>query len=666
MHWLKRFSFIYFLIISVGVHVSYAQTVMDTVSVYSLQGSRWLKSPTPVQTLTKHQLQRLNSLTVADATRFLSGVQLKDYGGVGGLKTVNIRSMGTNHTQVFLDGLAISNAQNGQVDLGKFSLENIEEITLFNGERPMLLQPARAFASASAMYLTTSSPVFEEGKRTNLRLGIKGGSFGLVNPSILLQHKLTDQTSLSLSTEYTEAHGKYKFRLRDNNYDTTAIRENTDLKAFRIESSLQRSLKNGLWKSQLYLYHADRGLPDATVGNRLKPTSPELGQRQIDRNIFVQSSFSQTYYRYSLEVNLKYANDYTYYANPNIIKLEGPLENNYHQQEAYLSVANQYALSSYWSVGLAGDFIWNKLNADLYNFAYPTRYTTLIAATAKYSNDRLTAQATILSTFLEDKARFFSAAGDKQEVTPSISLSWQPFSDDSFVIRSFYKNIFRMPTFNDLYYTAIGNTLLKPEYANQYDIGFTFRKYYDKYIKYINLQSDIYYNEVSDKIIATPADNQFRWIMYNLERVSIKGADVVVKSGWSVIGNVELDVGLNYTFQEALNTTTRGSMYNKGEQIPYIPKHSGAITLGLNYGSIYMNYSFIYTGERYSQSANTVDNYLQPWYTSDFSLGKDFSLKLGNAKVLLEANNLFNQPYEVVKNFPMPGRNYRIRLAFDY
>ncbi|MDE7150161.1 MAG: TonB-dependent receptor, partial [Bacteroidales bacterium] len=39
-------------------------------------------------------LERLNSLSVADAIRFFSGIQIKDYGGVGGIKTVNIRSMG--------------------------------------------------------------------------------------------------------------------------------------------------------------------------------------------------------------------------------------------------------------------------------------------------------------------------------------------------------------------------------------------------------------------------------------------------------------------------------------------------------------------------------------------------------------------------------------------
>ena len=54
----------------------------------------------PAQKLSGEELKRLNSNSVADALRYFSGVQVKDYGGVGGIKTVNIRSMGTNHTGV--------------------------------------------------------------------------------------------------------------------------------------------------------------------------------------------------------------------------------------------------------------------------------------------------------------------------------------------------------------------------------------------------------------------------------------------------------------------------------------------------------------------------------------------------------------------------------------
>src|SRR5690606_7010372 len=197
------------------------------------------------------------------ATRFLSGVQLKDYGGVGGLKTINVRSMGSSHTQVLLDGIAVGNMQNGQVDLGKYSLENIEQISLYNGDRQALLQPAKSFASASYMYLQSKTPQFKEGKDYNLTAGLKHGSFDLINPSLLVERKINENLNAAISTEYIQASGKYKFRLQDPNYDTVAYRENADIKAFRAESIINGKWLSGDWRSHVYIYSSDRGLPDA-------------------------------------------------------------------------------------------------------------------------------------------------------------------------------------------------------------------------------------------------------------------------------------------------------------------------------------------------------------------------------------------------------------------
>ncbi|MBQ5379581.1 MAG: Plug domain-containing protein, partial [Paludibacteraceae bacterium] len=105
------------------------------------------------QTLKGAELQRLNALSVADALRYFSGVQLKDYGGVGGIKTINVRSMGSQHTAVYYNGVQLGNAQNGQVDLGRFSLDNMEEIALFNGQKSDIFQSAREFGAAGNVYL---------------------------------------------------------------------------------------------------------------------------------------------------------------------------------------------------------------------------------------------------------------------------------------------------------------------------------------------------------------------------------------------------------------------------------------------------------------------------------------------------------------------------------
>src|SRR5690606_31664578 len=167
--------------------------ILSEVEVKALENVRIHTSPVPVQILKGKALENMNSLSVADAVRYFSGVQLKDYGGIGGLKTINVRSLGTNHTAIFYDGIAIANAQNGQVDLGKFSLSNMEEVSLYNGQNPDLLQPARSYASASSIYLKSKIPVFKDSIPFNASFKLRSGSFGLINPALDIDYKLNNK-----------------------------------------------------------------------------------------------------------------------------------------------------------------------------------------------------------------------------------------------------------------------------------------------------------------------------------------------------------------------------------------------------------------------------------------------------------------------------------------
>ncbi|WP_454802621.1 TonB-dependent receptor [Mucilaginibacter phyllosphaerae] len=135
-----------------------------------------VQSITPSQQLTRKDFARYSAFNVADAVRNFAGVNVKDYGGIGGLKTISVRSLGTNHTAVLFDGVQINDAQTGQIDLSKFNPNNVEEITLYNGQPDNLLQPARAFASASVLSIKTIRPGLTPGKPYQIQAGVKGGA----------------------------------------------------------------------------------------------------------------------------------------------------------------------------------------------------------------------------------------------------------------------------------------------------------------------------------------------------------------------------------------------------------------------------------------------------------------------------------------------------------
>jgi outer membrane receptor protein involved in Fe transport len=269
-------------------------------------------------------------------------------------------------------------------------------------------------------------------------------------------------------------------------------------------------------------------------------------------------------------------------------------------------------------------------------------------------------QANVLGTFVEETAKIKEAAGkDRQIFTPAMIASWQPWEKEEINFRAFYKRIFRMPTLNDLYYTFIGNASLNPEYTTQYNLGVTYGKDFPKSrFSRFETQIDVYYNEVKDKIVAMPTSNQFRWTMLNFGYVEIWGVDVSVLGQWRVASQFLLNGRLSYTYQKAQDVTTPKDEYYGG-QIPYIPWHNGSVILNADYRKWSLNYSFIYTGERYDSRANIPVNHVQPWYTHDISLMKSFLWKNREMKLTAEVNNLLNQPYEVVRCYPMPGINFK-------
>lgn len=634
---------------------------LNEVEINSINELAVLRSPVPMQSLNKEVLDKLNSLSVADAVRYFSGVQLKDYGGVGGLKTVNIRSLGTNHTQVFYDGIAIGNAQNGQVDLGKLSLANMEQVSVINGQDPNLFQPAKAYASASSISLLSMEPTFTGNKRLNASVHLKSGSFGLFNPALNVDYKLNESLSARLSSEYTNAHGRYDFNYTNGVYDTTATRTNADIRAFRLEASLfGKPDSNTSWQAKYYHYASERGLPGAIVANRF-----DYSQRLWDESNFLQMSVEKRVSKlYQLAVRTKFTVDYNRYLDPEYVTTEGFLDNKYQQKEGYLSIANAFHIRQNWNANFSVDYIHNTLDANLYRFPFPRRNTFLAALATDYRLNGFYIQGSLLATYVRDEVQEFQSAEDQEEFTPTLMASWKPFDASDLRLRAFYKSIFRMPTFNDLYYTFIGNTFLRPEYTHQYNIGFTyFKRVNHPVLNYIGVQTDAYHNRVEDKIVAIPSANLFRWTMLNLGEVKINGLESTIKVVGHLSPKLQFSGLLNYTYQKAEDHTPNA--FNFGHQIPYIPVHSGSFTGLLSADKYGLNYSFIYTGERYSQKANIPANYVDPWYTHDVSVWYALKYKQRTLTLRAEVNNVLDQHYDVILNFPMPGRHYRLSLTLN-
>ena len=618
----------------------------------------------PHQSLKGEALQRLSSLSVADALRYFSGVQLKDYGGVGGLKTVNVRSMGSHHVGVFYDGVEVGNAQNGVVDLGQFSLDNVEEVSLYNGQKSAIFQPATEFGNAGSVYIRTRRPKFSEGEHRHLRLQTRVASSDMLRLSSLWEERISASLCSSLNAEVLSSSGKYKFRYRRKNadgsvaYDTTAVRQNGDIWAVRLEGNLHGLFNGGGWALKGYTYHSQRGIPGAIVSNVWR-----RGERQGDHNSFVQLSGQKAISSsFSTRWLAKYAYYNTHYVNRDSTTRH--VDNRYRQQEVYLSSSNVVELLPGWSASLSYDFRFNTLRADLPLFAYPHRFTNLMSVATAYNHRRFSIQASLLGNSIKDHARTLVSRKSTQTLTPALFMNVAPWSAVPMTVRAYVKKSFRMPTFNDLFYTDMGNAALNPESAIQYNIGVNYSTLSQPRSTRVSLSMDAYYNTVHDKIVAYPKGQQFRWTMLNLGRVHIKGMDVEAQVIQQLTPMWRLDVRAQYTYQDARDVTNPTDTYYH-HQIPYVPWHSGSLVVGVASDRWTLDYSFIYVGKRYNQQENIRYNYMQPWYTNDVHGSYTFKWGKKRCRLTAEVNNLLDQDYDVILNYPMPKRNYAVGLTVE-
>ncbi|NDV47334.1 TonB-dependent receptor [Paludibacter sp. 221] len=649
---------------------------VDTTQVYAIPeftvterySSSEVRSTSPLQILSSDKLQQLNVLQVSDAIKHFSGVTVKDYGGVGGLKTVSVRSLGANHTAVNYDGIPVSDLQTGQIDIGRFSLDNVEMVSLSNGQSDNIFQPARVFASASVLNIRTKKPEFNAGKNVSARAAMKIGSFGLVNPTINLSGKISRNFSATLGGEYMSTNGEYPYILsygsNDDDLKTTEKRKNSDVENLRLEGALygRFSEKDNI-NVKAYYYQTERGLPGSVI---LYNPSENYKQRVWDKTFFAQAHYQRDFSElFSFQLNGKYNWTWMRYLDSGYLGSEGKQENIYSQQEYYISAALLYRILENFSLSVSSDGFVNTMYADYENFVYPQRYSWLSALALKYVNNKVLATASVLYTFVNESVKQGEAAGNHRRFSPYASASVKPFDNHDFRIRAFYKNIFRLPTFNDLYYNTVGSSTLKPENTNQYNIGLTYAGVVGKYIPYFMMAVDAFHNDIDDKIVALPRKDISSWSMVNYGKVAVNGLELTAEAKIHPSNDINFVVGASHTYQRALVVTSEYDRDYKN-QIPYTPRVSGSAKAGFESKWINVFYSLIWSGHRYIFSQNYAKNRLPGYSDHSISVSREFSTSFGDFLISGEALNLADKNYMIVYGYPMPGRSFRASLLFKF
>ena len=554
-----------------------------------------------------------NTFDITGELHQVPGLQLGDYGGFAGLKTVSLRGMGSPHTAVYVDGVRVGNVQSGQGDMGMLDIENFSSAVVDYAQ--------------NSISFSTVRPTFGQSRVTG-KAEFKAGSFGTYLPAARIDLKLSERMALSVNAAGVISKGD--FPVADG-----ATRANNDIRQVRGGVNLFGSMKDGDYHVKAFYNAAERGTP----GSISWPSE----DRQKDMNAYLQGVMKKRFSPlYTLRLSAKAGYDDIYYTS-------SWGDSQYGQTELQMNSSHVLSITSWWKVSLAADIQWDKLASTNYS---ASRTTAISAVSTSFNLNRLS-----LNAAAEYSGYFDRGEGSRHAISPSVDFRMRVI--DGLDIVGFARRAYRVPMFNELYYVGYGNPDLKPEDAWLTDLGVDFHRQVSRAWN-IRAKVDGFYNILSEKIISAPtAEDPNIWLPYNIGKVRSIGLDLVTGADFTY-GEWKGEMDLRYSYQSAVDRTP--DSYSYGQQIPYIAKHTVTASVKASWKGYELNPQWVLKSGRNDATGNLAD-----WNTLDLTLSKTFRLRgplsLG---INIAAKNMLDCRYELVSGYPMPGRSFigGITIAF--
>jgi hypothetical protein len=634
--------------------------ILPDLLVTSAENSKTARGATPQQTINSENIKLRGITDISDAMRRLPGVNLRDYGGAGGMKTVSVRGLGSEHTAIVYDGVALSDCQSGQIDLSRYSLDNVSSLTLYAGENDDIFLPAKAAASASSLYISSFLAPSTSSRSISLRAKMTVGEWSYYNPYINFAQSLGNGFSWSGNAEFSHSKNDYPFTLINGDLVTRERRENSQMNAWHAELNGRWDSAMGTLAAKVYYYDNARYLPGPVIYY-----VSNSNEHLRERNFFGQLNYKG---RLSSKVSLLATGKFNWstsrYTDINGKYPGGTLDDYYIQRETYMTASALYIPCRGVSLDYSADWTWNNLSSNLPGHIDPYRNSLLQTLAAKYSSGHVTILARILYSLYLNGARHGDAGSNASRWSPALSVSYKPFSSQGFYVRGSYKNIFRMPTFNEAYFDHYGSINLDPETTDQLNVGLTYETSGISFLDNLTVTCDGYMNHVRNKIVAVPY-NMFIWTMTNLGKVRVFGLDVTLNGELRLHRAHSLLLSGTYSYQRAQPRTSPDKA-DWMKQVAYIPLNSGSGSLTWMNPWVNLVAHFTAVSARYTNSYNLPGTRIPGYADTGLALFRDFRVKHTIIEGRFDLLNLFDKQYEIVAQYPMPGRSWKVSVEVKF
>lgn len=550
-----------------------------------------------------------------------TGGSIKGYGN-GQIATISLRGTGASHTTVFWEGINLQSASLGQVDFSTLPNWFFNHIEIHKG--PTVSANIGAASSGGTVRLNAHE------LNNYSQVGASIGSYGEQQQYVLSNH-VTKKWQHRLGASYQQAKNNFYISENGTYQKHGEVFQTQVLGSHKTQLGTRSSLKLAYWYNNNH-----RNIPN-TIGQL-------ENEANIDGESFKMSATWKYYQKsWSSQLTTGFVWDELGYADPEI---------------SLLSNTSSNTLQNNWTAkGIIKKSIqWQYVAQHQYYAVQSTGYQKTEKQHRSYTGLSL--------KYATRKHEFSSGLGI--HIVENVSLIPLPSFEYVFVPNKqwqvFLKSarVFKLPSFNDLYWYPLGNPLLKPEDGWTSELGVS------KLITQQHLQFkttvNAFYGDINNWIIWLPNGNS--WSPENKQQVINQGLE----------GSIELTTKLNkvdFTLIANSNYIVSRNQQAKfdndksvGKQLIYVPFQTSNVLLKTAYKNTQLFCQLQHLGGRYITSDNSA--YLPATDLIDVGVSRLFSWKQHQSlRFSIKLNNLFNTSYQLVKGRPMMGRNFAINLIYN-
>jgi len=609
----------------------------------------------PNKIVAQQEIQIASPLQLSEVLNFSPGINIRNYGGLGAMKTVSIRGSGSMRSLILLDGMPLNSSQNGSFDLNNIAVSMIDNIEVIRGGASAIFG---GNAIGGAINIRTNSL---DDKVLALNLGY--GSFNelTVNfaKNMIMESKYVERQNsfitnyLSVNVDFQRSDGDFPFTFNQFGKDEAFKRENSDYTNFGGTISGKIYFSDwSIWGRGIFST-VDKGVPGAILQGTVNQSNARWEEGNYTLLLNANRFFSE---KSELTISGVFRNSKTLFKEFSMATLpeHNFLLNDFGLTARYnfttLGLFNEIVGSGNYST-LSGDMLDKNLDGFVDRISFALGYR--VENNLQFSNQILSLNA---------GARMDNNIENSSDDSSNYKTTFSGTVGGIYAIKNFpikfrgnISHNFRFPNFNEMYYRFYGTENLLPEKSNNFNLGFFFDLF-----NLFDVNVDGFHIDTRDMIISVPT-SPMTWQAMNLAKTVSNGLEFSL----SLLNEIKFihSFNFNYTLQKTLDKSANSITFNK--QLSYIPQEIFNYFLTVRLGKFILGTRGEYSSYRYLQDDNSPNAILPQYFVNDIFVERRFTVSNYSLKIRFECKNIFDERYEIISNYIMPGRQFRGTIGIE-